>query len=224
MVCPNCGNNIEDGLKFCTECGHKLDDESLSMTVSEGEALPPPPPPPHVPREHARAKKEKQKIKTKKPSSGKPKWYRFMIWFSILGMALFGAVDGTLHLVSGLPKAVKDCAGVASYGTLCKLFGIALVVCAVLSAVTWLILVIRSWIVPYTTAAACLLIALVNGGIWLISKWKIEEIFNDQTFYYTERLIVAALFLILAVFNLIYFKVKKNIIGEKMPIEGMKKP
>ena len=211
MVCPNCGNNIEDGLKFCTECGHKLDNASLALPVSPAD-MPLPPPPSPVPDGKRRGMK---KAKIKKPFSSKPKWYRFMIWFSILGMALFGAVDGVVHLLSGLPKSIEDCADIASYETLCTIFGVTLIVCAVLSALTWFILVIRSWIVPYTTSVTCLLISLVNVGIYFISKWKIKEIFDSQTFYYTERLILAGVFLVLAVFNFIYFRVKKNIIGEK---------
>lgn len=215
MICPNCGKEINGGLKFCTECGHKLE----NAAAAPASPVPvPPAPAPETPKPSVNdTKKEKKAKKEKvKSSSSKPKWYRFMIWFSVLGMALFGGVDGAIHLVSGLPEKAADFADTASYGTLCTLFGVILVVCAALSLIAWFVLVIRSWIVPYTTAVTCLLVSAANFLIYFVSKWKIKDIFASNGFYYAERLILAVAFVVLALFNFLYFKAKKGIIEKRM--------
>lgn len=32
MICPNCGKSIEDGSRFCGECGARLEPETASQT------------------------------------------------------------------------------------------------------------------------------------------------------------------------------------------------
>ena len=32
MVCPNCGNSIDDNTKFCNYCGTKLREDPITLT------------------------------------------------------------------------------------------------------------------------------------------------------------------------------------------------
>lgn len=72
--CPECGNEVEEGVSYCESCGNKLDTQPQESqdSFSSEEEVPPPTPPKSPEKNHSEGKvdEEKDEVDTKDAAMG----------------------------------------------------------------------------------------------------------------------------------------------------------
>ena len=145
MVCPNCGKQLPDDAKFCSECG-------ASVSTAEPVAGPPDP-------------GEETSIEPVAQAAPPMRWFKFVIWvqlfLSALSYAITGVmmITGSFYVVGGMNFADEV------YGTLDGLkavdvvFGVAFVAIAVFA------LYVRQRLAGFRKGAPKLYLTLLGVGI-----------------------------------------------------------
>ncbi|WP_455136446.1 zinc-ribbon domain-containing protein [Thermophilibacter sp.] len=94
MFCPNCGNQLPDGSRFCPSCGAAV---GATEPAAGGPATPAPTPTPATPFD---ASTPGTALATPAPAPSM-RWYKFIIWFQLFASALINAANAIM-LFGGL--------------------------------------------------------------------------------------------------------------------------
>ena len=82
MYCQHCGSRLEEGVKFCVNCGAPQEESPENAEYPEQFAYP------------------KEPVGPQGPELGM-KWYKFLIWVSLVFGALLNLVEGIRALTGG---------------------------------------------------------------------------------------------------------------------------